>query len=454
MCRARLVSFALALALPVCASGTAQATVIDDLAAYAKNPAKGVVSDFQKAGGNLIAQGEAAGNGLISHAGMELDAASRSAILGLGADIDKNVENLTQGEQAILLSLLQLEKKGQQLTDQAYDLKDTTVVDLTSWESGWIFAHTPDFFVQSIRGTALLPQPGDFHVTVTALGFGESSDSKADITATLNGNPVKFSEIDQVSQRGKAVLAIPNGVITPLFAPDQLKTITLNLNVQLTRKRWLFGHRVNNYPFPITLLLYPAKIATVTVTTTAPKFDWVSVGNTDSPATTQDKDGCKFCNTNCTAKNTVTVDVSGVHTPLVVGDEKLVSGSLECRTGDLCAFEAFDRRHIDIINNGSRETATWETCTHPAQYVLHAATQQWQRVGDSTVAGTAINLDINTPQVVPLPDSVSLVVVDVTSFTKQQYRLVLPQLDPHSVITAQRQPATPNLVITAVPPGS
>src|SRR6185312_1717350 len=59
-----------------------------------------------------------------------------------------------------LLTVLQLENKAGQIKDVAYDLRDTTVVDLTDWQSHWSFASTPGFMVQSIRGTALLPQAG------------------------------------------------------------------------------------------------------------------------------------------------------------------------------------------------------------------------------------------------------------------------------------------------------
>jgi len=61
-----------------------------------------------------------------------------------------------------LLTVLQLENKAGQIKDVAYDLRDTTVVDLTDWQSHWSFASTPGFMVQSIRGTAILPQAGDY----------------------------------------------------------------------------------------------------------------------------------------------------------------------------------------------------------------------------------------------------------------------------------------------------
>jgi len=429
----------------------AQGSVISGLEDYAKDPAKGVISDIQKTGSNLIEQGNNDANGLIVHGGMEIDAATRSAIIGLGGDLDKTVGDLTQGEQEVILSLLNLQNQMKGLTNTAYDLKDTTMVDLTAWESGWVFAHTPDFFVQSIRGTALLPQPGDYHITVTAYGFGTSSDSRADISGTINGNAVQFSEIDQTSQRGQAILAVPNATLAPLFASNKLITVELMLKVKLSRKKFLHTS-VNNYQFPIYLLLYPPQVATVTVATTAPTYGWVSIGNVESPVvTTPDTNGCKYCDTSCTSKNNTTVVVPGMHTPPLVGDEKIVSGSLDCRSANLCAYTA--RTNINIVDNSSRANATWEACTHPAQYVLEAQVQQWKQTGSSSTSATKV-LAIDNPQVVTIPDNASLIIINVTSFTKQTYSMVYPQVDPHSVLTANMQAGTSNLVLTAIPPAS
>ena len=424
-------------------------TVISEIAQYAKDPASKVISDFQNAGGQLIDQGQAAGNGMITHAGMELDAASRNAVIGMGADLDKQVGNLTQGEQAVILSLQRLQDQGKKLTDGAYNLKDTTVVDLTSWEHNWIFAHTPDFFVQSIRGTALLPQPGDYQVSLIALGLGEASDSKAEITATLNDKAFQFASVDQTSQRGQAILTLPNAAIAPLFAPDKLALANLKITVKLSRKK-IFGWKTHSYDFPVKLLLYPARIATVNVTMTAPDYDWVSIGDTPSQVVlSPDKNGCKYCDPSCTAKNSVDTVVPGVHTPLAVGDERIISATQSCTPNNLCQYVS--RQNIAVIDNGARARMTWETCSGPASFQLHGATQQWQLVGSKTTS-EKVALAIDDPQVVQLPDGVTLIVVEVTSFTKQHYKLILPQNDPHSIISAQRQPATANLVISAVPP--
>ena len=58
-----------------------------------------ILDDAEKKAESLIQQGQNVANGLISHAGIELDATVQSANQGLGANINKTVEQLANGEQ-------------------------------------------------------------------------------------------------------------------------------------------------------------------------------------------------------------------------------------------------------------------------------------------------------------------------------------------------------------------
>jgi hypothetical protein len=430
----------------------ARADVLDKLKDVAKQPVKPFLEEIEKTAQNLIAQGQQVGNGLISHGGMELDAATRTAILGLGANIDKNVESLTQGEQQIILGIRELQNRVKSLGDIAYDIKDTTVIDLTALLDGLPFTHAPDFFVQSIRGTAILPQPGNYHVSVNAFGFGESSDSKAEISAAIDGNPIKFVDIDQVTQRGKAILGLPNDAIAPLFDPNKLKVITLDLKVKISRKHFLVGWKSHDYQFPVKLLLYPAQVATATVHITAPKYAWVPVQDVlSAPIQTPERDGCKYCDPSCAANNALDVVVPGGHNPPVVGDERLVSGRVECTSGSICDFSC--RFQYDITANGTRLTATFSTHSHPTQRLLRGKVEQWQETGSIT-DDKQVKLVVDSPIVVAVPEKYSLISLDIQSFTKQKYTLVLPTNDPHGLVTAALQPNGRNLVLTVAPPGA
>lgn len=430
-----------------CLSMSASAADLPSLAQYAKDPAKGFIDDAEKAAQNLIAQGQQVGNGLISHAGMELDAAARSAMLGLGDDLNKAIGSLGQGEQSALSSILQLENTARSLANKAYDFRDTTVIDLANLERAVWFTHVPDFFVQSIKNTAFVPQPGDFHIVVTALGFGISAESKADIAATLNGNPITLTEVDQ-SQNGQAVLGLPNAVISPLFG-DKMRVITLSLNLKLSRRHF-FGWKTKKYQFPVNVILYPAQLAVATVHITTPVFSWVPVQDVlSAPIVTADKDGCKYCNPACAANNALDVSVPGGHNPAIKEDMRIVSARLECYSGSICAFNG--QQNISITSNGTRAAGTWVTCSHPTQWRLRGVVQQWEQTG-SSVHDQKINLTLDKPQVIELPINTSLVTVDIETFTKQEYTLVLPTSDPHQVVSAVQQIGTQNLVISAMPP--
>lgn len=409
------------------------ADVVSDLSAYAKNPAKGIIDDAQKTAGNLISQAQGAGNGLVSHAGSELNTAAQSAILLLGNDINKKVEDLDAGEQNALVAILQLEQWANTQMGKAYDIKDTSVVDLTNWESHWLITKTPDFFVQSIRGTALLPEPGDYHITVTALGLGVSSESKASITASIDGRPIVLSDIDQTKQSGVAIIALPNASISPLFDQKVLVVKTLKLTVVLTRRHW-YGSRTHSYDFPVYLTLYPKQVATVTVQVTTPTFGWVPAADVVSaPIVTQDKDGCKYCDSSCAANNALDVKVPGPASgPPVLNGERIVSANLECTTGSTCAFNGQQR--VSIVSNGTEASATWVTCSHPTQWYLRAHAQVWEQTG-STSTNQTYDVLIDNPITVPIAANASLVTAGVKTFTGEAYSVILPGTDPHQVLS-------------------
>ncbi|GEM_PF-6033918 len=435
----------------VCLSVTVRADVLDTLKSYAKDPAKGFLDDAETKAKNVIARGQDAADGAITHAGQVIDVAARDAIIGLGAHINKAIGDLDLGEQNVLASILDLETKADHILAGVYDLRDTTAVDLTNILRGVVFVHAPDFLVQAIKGTALLPQKDDYHITVTAVGFGQTSDSMAEITASLNGNPIKLGEVDQVSEAGNAILSIPNGTILRLFAPDSLKFADLALNVNIKRKHWYwFGWKSHHYQVPIRLMLYPTHVATVTVHFTAPSFGWVSTGDVFSATKqTEEKDGCKFCDVSCTSKPTFDVTVPGNHTPTAVGDERITKAGVECIAGgSICAFNV--RSGTDISANGTRASGHVETCSHPTVWRLRASVERWQQTGDPT-NDQKIEVLVDRPQVIPLPDGVSSVTIDVVSSTKQNYTFVIPSSDPHGILNATMPPGSHSLIISALP---
>ena len=101
------------------------------------DPAKGTIDDAKKAASDLLAEAQRTGNGLESNLASQLDAVAQSALLLLGNDLSKNIGQLNTAEQQALVALVKLQKSIKVDLDKAYDLKDTTVVDLTQWESGW-----------------------------------------------------------------------------------------------------------------------------------------------------------------------------------------------------------------------------------------------------------------------------------------------------------------------------
>jgi len=396
-------------------TGPAPALCVDLGDLNPKDPAKGTIDDAENAAQRLLVQAQQTGNGMLSNAASQLDAVAQSTLLILGNDLSKNIGQLNTAEQQALVSLEKLQKSINVDVSKVYDLKDTTVIDLTQWESQLPLTHTPDFFVQTIKNTAFLPEPGDYHVTVMAYGFGINSDSKADITATLEGAPLTFDEVDQ-SKNGVAILGIPNGALTPYFQASSLKVVTLNLGVTISRHRTLFGWHSNHYNFPIRLTLYPSQVASVTLHASTPVYKWVDVGDVLSNVySTPEKNGCKG-GPDCRANNG-TLDVrlvgalSGEPKP---GAQRIASAVLQCNSGSICDFSGC--QNISVVENGTHATATWCTWSHPTQWQLRGHVQEWRQVG-TQVNDTQAVVDVDHPATLALPAAYSLLILDVKAFT-------------------------------------
>lgn len=449
----RLANYtAIFLAVLIALTFTTSAFCIDLGDLNPKDPAKGTIDDAEAAAQRLLAQAQATGNGLLSNAASQLDAVAQSAALVLGSDINKNIGQLNQAEQVALVGLAKLQSSININVSQAYDLRDTTIVDLTQWESNIPFVHRPDFFVQTIKNTAFLPQPGDYHMTIIAYGLGPfNSDSKNVVTATLEGKPIALSEVDQ-TQSGVAVISIPNAALSGYFGQDSLKVVTLGLSVKLSRRHFLGWHS-NQYSFPIHLTLYPNQVATATLHISTPVYSWVDTGSDvlSAPYTTPEKNGCDG-NVACRANNgPLDVRVVGpLNGDPIPNGQRISSAVLECNSGSICAFAGCQQ--ISTIDNSTHASATWCTWSHPTQWQLRGHVQEWRQVG-TNVTDIPIVIAVDRPVTLPLPADHSLLVLDVKSFTKYVYTMVLPANDTHNLVDATLTgPQNDTLAVSAIPP--
>ena len=425
----RILAVSLALVFPL----TAFAVDLGDL--NPKDPAKGTIDDAENAVQRLLAQAQQTGNGLESNAASQLDAIAQGTMLILGNDINTENGKLNSMELAALLGLEKATKSINVDINQAYNLRDTTIVDITQWKSGIPFTHTPDFFVQTIDNTATLPEPGDYHITVIGYGFGISDESKAVVTAQLNGQPVSLSEVDQ-SKSGTAIIAIPHDSLAPLFNLTKLNIVTLTLNVTISRKHFITGWKSNQYKFPVHMTLYPPQMAMATLHLTTPVYNWVDTGSDALSAgyTTPEKNGCNG-NPGCRANNgPIDIRVPGpLSGPPIPGEQRITSATLQCNSGSICDFNGCQQ--ISILENFTHASATWCTWSHPTQWQLRGHVQEWRLVG-SQVTDQQIAIVVDHPVTVQFPPNFSLATLDVKSYTGYVYTMVLPANDSHDTVSA------------------
>lgn len=400
------------------------------------DPAKGVIDDAENASQRLIIQAQQSGNGLVSNAASQLSVLAQTTALILGNDINKSMNQLSQTEQAAVNELKAAIIAANATVGKVYDIEDTTAIDLTRFESGIPFTHTPDFYVKRISNTGMLPQPGNYHVVVTAYGLGIANDTKADITGTLDGKPLIFREVDQTTA-GKAILEIPNQVLAPYFSSTKLAVVKMELTVVVSRKG-LFGWKGHSYPVPVYLTLYPPQVATIALRITKPVYDWVDVGAVSSaPMNTPEKDGCT--DNGCRANNSLDLRVVGPTSGLpIVGAQRLKEVHLQCNSGFERCRGWWGNQTLLISDNGTKGTATWLSWTHPQNFTLIGSVQEYRQVGTQQEDHTYA-LKIDQPQVVPLPPEYSLLALTVSGYSGRQYTVILPQVDPHHIVDAALQ---------------
>jgi hypothetical protein len=400
------------------------------------DPAKGTIDHAEQAVQRLLAQAQQVGNGLESNAASQLDAIAQGTLLILGNDVTKQVKTLNTMELAALLGLEKATKSLNVDIQKAYDLRDTTIVDITQWKSGIPFTETPDFFIQTIHNTAFLPQPGDYHITLVGYGFGEVADLRTTITAQLEGHPVALSEVDQTTNYGTAIIAIPNASLQPLFRPTGLNIVTLSLSVTVSRKHFLTGSTTHQYTFPVHLTLYPPQLATATLHVTRPVNAWVDTGTDTLSAgyTTPEKGGCDG-NPGCRANNgPIDIRVPGpLSGPTILGQQRIIEARLQCNSGSICNFS--DCQQISIVDNATHASATWCTWSHPTQWQLRGHVQEFRTTGSQT-SDQQIPIIVDHPVTVQFPSDYSLATLDVKTYTGFVYTMVLPANDSHNIVNA------------------
>jgi hypothetical protein len=360
----RLSSLALMVYLLLLGS-TAHAVVGETavVAVLAGNKVSDIVQDVRETGTALLDQANHTGNALIARSANEANVLSRNLSILLRDNLDKTFDDLSEERKILLIEAEKLRQDLKSIGDGAYEIKNTTALDLNALLSKAPFVEDK-FFLQAVRGLSYLPQKSDYVIDVyaTTLGIQEDVRTKIIIEKVANGKntPIEKVRVDQSQQRFLARIHIPHDELSSLVQDAKLNVVELNMGFNITRKKgwWIFSKDVTEkVDIPIYISLFPRLAGVMTVETKVPTYDWKHVGSTERSYSTPNRN----CRNNCRGEptrggNRIDLSVSGGPLPYKVGYRQLRSLSHGCVGGN-CGFS--DSFIQTITTYGTKAYATW-----------------------------------------------------------------------------------------------
>ena len=400
-----------------------------------------IVNDFRQAGTALIDQATASGNALISRAANEANVLSRNVSLQLRDQLDRTFDDLDDQRKLLVVEAERIRRDLLSLRDDAYEIKDTTALDLNALVSKFPFVKE-SFFVQAIRGLAYLPQNSQFQLTVFATTLGIQEDVSTQLSLHIgHGDDLPVIDdirVDQSQQRFVAKISIPNDALASSYKEKELSIVPLTLKFKVTKKEgwWIFSReKVVVYDVPIYLTLYPELAARAKVVAKIPKYDWVNVGPTEESYSTPNR----HCSSNCRGEptrggNRIDLAVAGGPPPYKVGFRRLKSLDHRCVGGN-CGFSDSFRSGLTGFN--TKAFATWDTWSTSGTWRLKADVEEYQLIGETAHTSVTIPLYFNRSIAFLLPSGWTHAILEITTFTKNSYEVKVGEPDARGLVTYQ-----------------
>jgi hypothetical protein len=399
-------------------NGWAGASPLDGL------PGLSIIKNLRDAANNVVDNASAKANGLAITLADRANIMAENANIMLGGRASELYDKMEKDEKIAMTQLYGLQLQLEGFKYSAYDIRDTTVVDVSDLVSVIPFTKVPDFYMQSIRDIAYIQHPGDYKITVTARGIGSSSDLSTSFALAIDGNTVQLSRVN-ITTNGQAEIFIPNEALSGKFNTSSLVPVSATLSVTVKRHHFL-GDRSNTYTVPFWFTLYPKKAASVTLQAQYPTYGWVSAKpdfKTSQTQTTPNRNGCHQSALNdCAAHTDFELTVTGLTSgPPKPDAQRVHDCRMECTSAvPECADNAYAPN--DYEENYTKWKTTLLTWSTPTTWRANCKVDEYQKTGTAT--DTSI-IDVNydeQPQVTVEKDTTLLTGI-VTLFTGQRYTM-------------------------------
>lgn len=399
----------------------------------AKKTVGQVITDLHQKADDLRAKADASANARLSQAAQEAEALANALSAIYKNRLDETMGAIDQREfkvfQDIDARVSQLAKIGA----GAYDMLDTTSVTISEYLDRLPAAlvDKAGFFVQAVRGLAILPTPGDKSLVVTASHLGIRDDFATDISATISGVPVKVT-VDQASHRDQATITVPEGELRPRFDEQQLVKVPMVLTFTTHVPHSLLGlvhwRTAETHQVPVDLLLYPKVVASVQPVAVVHAYEWKSAERvTITSGPTPDR----HCSGHCGGEPTRGSNGPFAYPTLAGGAEpspgemRYVDGSLDAKCigrPEGCAFAgAFSMQLVGL--NRKSASVRFDTWGHSSEFALSVATERYTEVSAAPWAGSKVKVGYGESPTFDFPAGATDRKLIVTTYDGQVYEV-------------------------------
>ncbi|WP_433971873.1 hypothetical protein [Tunturiibacter lichenicola] len=248
---------------------------------FASGPiAKNVIQNAQETGDALIANARNAGDALEVKAANELSVAANNAAITVGTDLNKKVGALSTENRLLLSRLEELTSQSKTFKTSAFELKESTYLDITTLTGDLARWSQYDFLLQSIRGITQLQKPdGTYVLTFVGIGFGTDSSKRSQAVKAVQVGDNALSSFRENKVRAyTSEISIPASVFGPFGKERAISIIPIVITVEVISEH-PFGKQSHFYKVPVSVTLMPKVASAVTVTWTEPIMEWVTVNS-------------------------------------------------------------------------------------------------------------------------------------------------------------------------------
>jgi len=449
----RCAVFVLLFFLASCASPTAPivggaSTTASTL--FVGREVSNIIDKIHGTGQTLIRNAETSGNALISRAGNEVYIIEQNLSMMLKDNMDMLFDDLDEQRQLLVIESYRLTNELAATMDKAYEIKETTALDLNALISKVPFVRD-EFFIQSIKGLAYLPQMNDFRVQVLATHLGIQERYSSRIEAYIgHGEEAKIindTRTDMSAHKNAASIYIPNKALQKYYKQKELNIVPVQLKVLITEHKSFLGVKWDSektHFADIFISLYPQVAGTVVAEFMIPEFDWVMTRKL-SETTWSPNQHCsngrhswpdKRCRTGRYATNSATLSVAGGPRPPKVGSKKLENISYGCVGGN-CNY--IGSSHLSVDPDKTRATFTWTANSTPGAYQVRADLYEYQLINEVAAVSPSHNIRFNKILNFIVRKGWNYGELKIITYTKQEYSILIGQSDQNNLLVYKKR---------------